>query len=121
MKHLLSTFMLFSLLEFCGIFFCGVCCGNYNAGKSGSSHCGMIVATAPAAIATPAANKGDTAWMIVATVLVILNGHTRIGIVLWRHGARQEHAVRADASVCDFFDDGLIVGRFTVTASRYRG
>jgi Ammonia permease len=50
MKQLLTIFILFALLGFSGFSFADT-----------------------AAVPTPpAANKGDTAWMIVATVLVIL-------------------------------------------------
>ena len=50
MKHFLKGFMLIALLGFAGITF----------------------ADDPAAVVTPVAQKGDTAWMIMATVLVIL-------------------------------------------------
>jgi Amt family ammonium transporter len=70
MKHLLSTFMLFSLLSFAGFSFAE---SAVETTTLASPVAAMVeVVTAPAAIATPAANKGDTAWMIVATVLVIL-------------------------------------------------
>ena len=64
MKHLLSTFILFSLLGFAGF-------------SSAESAVETTTLASPAAAAVdlatmPAANKGDTAWMIVATVLVIL-------------------------------------------------
>jgi Amt family ammonium transporter len=49
MKHLLNSFILFALLGFAGFVF-----------------------AEPAVVVTPSINKGDTAWMIVATVLVIL-------------------------------------------------
>ncbi|MDD5411045.1 MAG: ammonium transporter, partial [Methylobacter sp.] len=70
MKHLLSTFMLFSLLSFAGFSFAEPA---VETTTLASPVAAMVkVVTAPAAIAIPAANKGDTAWMIVATVLVIL-------------------------------------------------
>jgi Amt family ammonium transporter len=56
MKHLLSTFMLLALLSFAGFSFAEP----------------AVEAAVQVAAAAPAANKGDTAWMIVATVLVIL-------------------------------------------------
>jgi Amt family ammonium transporter len=58
MKHLLSTFMLLALLSFAGFSF--------------AEPAVEAAAQVTAAVAAPAANKGDTAWMIVATVLVIL-------------------------------------------------
>ncbi|MBF6648691.1 ammonium transporter [Methylobacter sp. BlB1] len=56
MKRLLHTFVLFMLLSF--------------AGLSVAETEAVLVETAPA-VATPI-EKGDTAWMIVATVLVVL-------------------------------------------------
>jgi len=58
MKHFLSTFMLLALLSFAGFSF--------------AEPAVEAAAQVAAAVAAPAANKGDTAWMIVATVLVIL-------------------------------------------------
>jgi len=86
MKSLISTFMLFSILSFAGV---------ATAEPIGSAieiktlanpteavaveiapAAGVVAvvseAAAPAAAAAPTINKGDTAWMIVATVLVIL-------------------------------------------------
>ena len=53
-------------------------------------------AAAPAA-AAPVPNKGDTAWMLVSTVLVLLMIVPGPGAVLRRPGPHQEHAVGADA------------------------
>jgi len=50
MKHLLNSFILVILLSFTG----------------------MVSAESVVEVVTPAINKGDTAWMIMATVLVIL-------------------------------------------------
>ena len=55
MKHFLNGFMLIALLGFAGITFAD-----------------DPVAAAAAAVVAPVAQKGDTAWMIMATVLVIL-------------------------------------------------
>ena len=55
MKHFLKGFMLIALLGFAGITFAD-----------------DPVAAAAAAVVAPVAQKGDTAWMIMATVLVIL-------------------------------------------------
>ena len=54
MKHFLKGFMLIALLGFAGVTFAD------------------DPAAAAAAVVTPVAQKGDTAWMIMATVLVIL-------------------------------------------------
>ncbi len=70
MKYLLSTFMLFSLLSFAGFSFAESAVETTALANPAAAM--VEVATASAAIATPSANKGDTAWMIVATVLVIL-------------------------------------------------
>jgi Amt family ammonium transporter len=50
MKHLLNSFILVILLSFTG----------------------MVSAESVVEVVTPTINKGDTAWMIMATVLVIL-------------------------------------------------
>jgi Amt family ammonium transporter len=71
MKRLLSTFILFILLtSFAGF---------SSAEETTASPAGPATSiesstptTTPAPVATPTPNKGDTAWMIVATVLVIL-------------------------------------------------
>ncbi len=67
MKHLLSTFMLLALLSFAGFSF-----AESAVEAAAPTCCSAAAATVPAAVVAPAANKGDTAWMIVATVLVIL-------------------------------------------------
>ena len=65
MKHLLKSFIFVALLSFAGF------------------------ALADAAAVTPTINKGDTAWMIVATVLVsYFDGYPRISFILWRYGSR---------------------------------
>ena len=66
MKHLLSAFILFALLSFAGFSF---------AEPEVAAPAAAVVAEAAApapAVAAPSANKGDTAWMFVSTVLVIL-------------------------------------------------
>ena len=72
MKPFLHIFMLLALLSFAGFSLAETTTAN-----PAGSVAVEIVATAPAASASvavtpPAINKGDTAWMIVATVLVIL-------------------------------------------------
>jgi Amt family ammonium transporter len=57
-------------------------------------------AAPPAPVPVP--NKGDTAWLITATLLVILMAIPGLAPVLRRHGARQEHALGADAGVVIF-------------------
>ena len=56
-----------------------------------------LLAAAPALAQEPTVNKGDTAWMLTATVLGSADDHSRPRPVLWRAGARQEHALGADA------------------------
>jgi len=64
MKHLLSAFILFALLSFAGFSF---------AEPEIAAPAAAVAAEAAAPVAAaPSANKGDTAWMFVATVLVIL-------------------------------------------------
>ena len=66
------------------------------------------VADAAAAAAPAAApaleqtvDKGDTAWMLTATALVLPDDGAGPGAVLWRPRPLQEHAVGADAGVHD--------------------
>ncbi|PPD48507.1 MAG: ammonia channel protein [Methylobacter sp.] len=79
MKSLISTFMLLSILSFAGITAAEPAASAVEiktlANPSEPVAVAVAVAAeiaAPAAVPAPAANKGDTAWMIVATVLVIL-------------------------------------------------
>jgi len=79
MKSLISTFMLLSILSFAGITTAEPAASAVEiktlANPSEPVAVAVAVAAeiaAPAAVPAPAANKGDTAWMIVATVLVIL-------------------------------------------------
>ncbi len=72
MKPFLHIFILFTLLSFAGFSL-----AETTAASPAESVAIEIVATTPAASATaavipPTVDKGDTAWMIVATVLVIL-------------------------------------------------
>ncbi len=65
MKHLLSAFILFALLSFAGF--------SFAEPEIAAPAAVVAEAVAPApAVAPPSANKGDTAWMFVSTVLVIL-------------------------------------------------
>ena len=57
----------------------------------------MFAATA--AYAEPTVNKGDNAWMLTSTVLVLLMTIPGPGAVLWRSRPLQEHALGADAGV----------------------
>lgn len=66
MKHLLSAFILFALLSFAGFSF-----AEPEIAAPAAAVVAEAVAPAPA-VAPPSANKGDTAWMFVSTVLVIL-------------------------------------------------
>jgi Amt family ammonium transporter len=67
-------------------------------------------AAAAAAAPAPVPNKGDTAWMITATLLVVIFMATaRSGPVLWRHGPQQEHAVGADAGVGDLLFCSIVL------------
>jgi len=79
MKSLISTFMLLSILSFAGVTTAEPAASAVEiktlANPSEPVAVAVAVAAeiaAPAAVPAPAANKGDTAWMIVATVLVIL-------------------------------------------------
>jgi len=79
MKSLISTFMLLSILSFAGITAAEPAASavEIKTLANPSEPVAEVVAVvaevaAPAAVPAPAANKGDTAWMIVATVLVIL-------------------------------------------------
>ncbi|MCK7581270.1 MAG: hypothetical protein MZV65_40325 [Chromatiales bacterium] len=46
-------------------------------------------------------NSGDTAWMLTVDRAGAVHDHPGPGAVLWRHGARQERAVGADAVLRD--------------------
>jgi ammonium transporter, Amt family len=79
MKSLISTFMLFSILSFAGIAAAEPAASAVeiktlaNPSEPVAEAVAVVAEiVAPAAVPAPAANKGDTAWMIVATVLVIL-------------------------------------------------
>lgn len=79
MKSLISTFMLLSILSFAGITTAEPAASAVEIKTLATPSEPVAVAVAvaaeiaaPAAVPAPAANKGDTAWMIVATVLVIL-------------------------------------------------
>jgi Amt family ammonium transporter len=50
---------------------------------------------------TPTLNSGDTAWMIVASMLVLMMTIPGVALVLRRHGACEESAVGDDAMPCD--------------------
>ena len=52
-----------------------------------------------AAAAAPTPNKGDTAWMLTSTALVLLMSVPALALVLRRPRPQQEHAVGADAGV----------------------
>ncbi len=52
-------------------------------------------AAAPAEEAAPVVDKGDVAWMLTSTLLVLLMVVPGLGAVLRRHGPRQERAVGA--------------------------
>ena len=75
----------------------------------------VMVAAAPSAAATPVVavpaptpNKGDTAWMMVATMLVILM--TIPGLALFYGGlVRSKNMLCLDASLHDFCRDRRIV------------
>ena len=56
-------------------------------------------AAAPPHTAAATFNKGDTAWMLTSTVLVLLDDHSGPRAVLRRPRALQEHALGADAGV----------------------
>jgi len=79
MKSLISTFMLLSILSFAGITTAEPAASAVEIKTLATPSEPVVEAVAvvaeiaaPAAVPAPAANKGDTAWMIVATVLVIL-------------------------------------------------
>ncbi|MFZ2169444.1 MAG: ammonium transporter [Methylococcaceae bacterium] len=67
MKPFLHIIILFALLSIAGLSF-----AETTAANPAESVAVEIVTSAPVAVTPPAVNKGDTAWMIVATVLVIL-------------------------------------------------
>jgi len=79
MKSLISTFMLLSILSFAGVTAAEPAASAVEIKTLATPSEPVVEAVAvvaeiaaPAAVPAPAANKGDTAWMIVATVLVIL-------------------------------------------------
>ena len=69
--------------------------------------------------ATP--NKGDTAWMLTSTALVLLMSVPALGAVLRRPGAHQEHALGADAGVRGLLADHRAVVRVRLLARLHRG
>ena len=79
MKQFLNIFMLFALLSFAGFSLAEPAVETTVANPAESlaveiaaTAPGTIAASASVAVTPPAVNKGDTAWMLVATVLVIL-------------------------------------------------
>ena len=81
-----------------------------------------LVAAAPALAQAPAAaapftptadmvNKGDTAWMLTCSALVLMMSVPCAGLVLRRPRAREEHAVGADAGPRDRLHHHFDVGR----------
>ncbi len=79
MKHLLNSFILIALLGFSGVSLAepAVEVPATNAVESvmvesSTSAPGTVTESVSVAVAPPTVNKGDTAWMIMATVLVIL-------------------------------------------------
>ena len=56
-------------------------------------------------------NKGDTAWMLVSSALVLMMIVPGAGAVLRRPGPHQEHARRADAGADDRLRRGAGLGR----------
>jgi nitrogen regulatory protein P-II 2 len=59
----------------------------------------VVVAAGRSRRAAAVPNKGDTAWMMTSTAAGDPDDHPRPGAVLRRHGARQEHALGADAGL----------------------
>ena len=77
---------------------------------------------APAAAApAPVPNKGDMAWMIVATPAGHHDDDPGPGPVLRRPGAQQEHAVGADAGVRHLLDDRRAVVPVRLQPGLHRG
>ncbi len=77
MKPFLNTFILLALLSYAGFSLAEPAVETTTATNPAESVAVEMAATAPVisasvALTPPAVNKGDTAWMIVATVLVIL-------------------------------------------------
>jgi Amt family ammonium transporter len=79
MKHLLNSFILIAFLGFSGVSLAepAVEAPAANAVESvmvesSTSAPGTVTESISVAVAPPTVNKGDTAWMIMATVLVIL-------------------------------------------------
>jgi Amt family ammonium transporter len=79
MKQILNIFMLFALLSFAGFSAAEPAVETPAANPAESSAIevletgqGIITASSSEVVPPPAIDKGDTAWMIVATVLVIL-------------------------------------------------
>jgi Amt family ammonium transporter len=70
MKQLLTSFMLLALLGFAGLSVAETATAEPTAMANPVTE--VVNAIAAAVAPAPAANKGDTAWMIMATVLVIL-------------------------------------------------
>ena len=74
----------------------------------------------PAATAAPAPtpNKGDVAWMLTSTALVLMMSVPALALFYGGHGALEEHAVGADAGVRRVLADHRCCGASTATASR---
>jgi ammonium transporter, Amt family len=78
MKHFLNIFILIALLGFAGFSLAEPPVESNVANPAGSVAVEIATTAAPAtidasvAVTPPTVNKGDTAWMIMATVLVIL-------------------------------------------------
>jgi Amt family ammonium transporter len=70
MKQFLTTFMLFALLGFAGLSVAETATAETTTLANPVT--AVVDAIAAAVAPAPSANKGDTAWMIMATVLVIL-------------------------------------------------
>jgi Amt family ammonium transporter len=70
MKQLISSFMLFALLSFAGLSVAETATAETTA--LANPVAAVVDAIAAVVAPAPTANKGDTAWMIMATVLVIL-------------------------------------------------
>jgi len=75
---------------------------------------------APAAAPAPVPNKGDTAWMLMATVLVSLM--VIPGLALFYGGLvrQKKHAVCTNASIHDFLAHGRVMGNLWLQRCIYR-
>ena len=99
---------------------CPCACGCPRCGSRGGFR-GTPRRGAAAATPAPTPNKGDNAWMIVATAAGDHDVDPRPGAVLRRPGPLEEHAVDPDAGVRDLLADRRAVGHLRLQRRVHRG